>query len=130
MGSSKLPGIWLTESKAYIVYSSQKPGQGKKAVTHYRKIMGNKNFSLLQINLETGRKHQIRVHMQDLKHPVVGDKKYGSTLNPLGCMGLHAQVLEFTHPTTGKVCRFDTGIPPKFAKLFASDTKRNKGDGT
>ena len=114
---------WLTESKAFIVYSSPKQDMGKKAVTHYKKIMGNRALSLLQINLETGRKHQIRVHMQDLGHPVIGDKKYGSTLNPIKRMGLHAQVLAFTHPTTGKTCRFDTGVPHKFKKLFAANNK-------
>jgi len=112
---------WLTESKALIVYSSKNKGQGKRAVTRYKKIMGGKNLSMLQINLETGRKHQIRVHMQDMDHPVAGDKKYGSKRNPLGRMCLHAQVLEFKHPTTGKLCRFDTGIPENFLKLFASD---------
>ncbi len=81
---------------------------------------------MLQINLETGRKHQIRVHMQDLNFPVIGDKKYGSKFNPLGRMGLHAQVLEFSHPTSGKLCRFDTGIPKNFLKLFASDSKQKK----
>ncbi|MGI9538417.1 MAG: RluA family pseudouridine synthase [Desulfocapsaceae bacterium] len=116
---------WLTESKAFIVYSSEKKGAaGKRAVTHYKKIMGTDAFSLLQINLETGRKHQIRVHMQDLGHPVIGDKKYGSHLNPLKRMGLHAQVLAFTHPTTKELCRFDTGIPQKFLKLLAPETKR------
>ena len=120
---------WLTESKAFIVYSSQKQGTaGKRAVTHYKKIMGNADFTMLQINLETGRKHQIRVHMQDLNHPVIGDKKYGSHLNPLKRMGLHAQVLAFTHPTTGELCRFDTGIPPRFAKLFASDNKKKAAE--
>jgi 23S rRNA pseudouridine1911/1915/1917 synthase len=119
---------WLTESKAFIVYSSQKQGQGKRAVTRYRTIAGNKTLSMLQINLETGRKHQIRVHMQDLNHPVIGDKKYGSKLNPLGRMGLHAQVLQFTHPTSGKLCRFDTGIPKNFIKLFACDDEQKKTD--
>mgnify|MGYP001822065234 CR=1 FL=1 len=109
---------WLTESKAFIVYSSQNNKLGKKAVTHYRKIQGNSSMSLLQINLETGRKHQIRVHMQDIQHPIIGDKKYGATLNPLGRMGLHAQVLAFTHPTSGEPCRFETGIPKKFLRLF------------
>ena len=57
---------WLTESKALIVYSSQNQKLGRKAITHYKKIRGNSEFSLLQVNLETGRKHQIRVHMQDI----------------------------------------------------------------
>lgn len=114
---------WLKESKAFIVYSSQNPKHGQKAVTHYKKIKGNDKFSLLQINLETGRKHQIRVHMQDIKHPIIGDTKYGSTENPIRRMGLHAQVLAFTHPKTGKPCRFETEIPRKFLQLFSAETK-------
>ncbi len=119
---------WLRESKAYIVYSSQRPEQGKRAVTNYRKIKGNNTLSLLQISLETGRKHQIRVHMQDINHPVVGDKKYGATLNPLRRMGLHAQILEFSHPATGKQYRFDTGIPQAFSNLFSSADRHKKAD--
>jgi 23S rRNA pseudouridine1911/1915/1917 synthase len=111
---------WLTESKAFIVYSSQNPQAGKKAITHYKKLKENKYFTLLQINLETGRKHQIRVHMQDIDHPIIGDKKYGSTINPLRRLGLHAQVLAFTHPTTGQPCRFETAIPEKFQNMFSS----------
>jgi 23S rRNA pseudouridine1911/1915/1917 synthase len=114
---------WLKESKAFIVYSSQNPQHGQKAVTHYKKIKGNTTFSLLQINLETGRKHQIRVHMQDIQHPIIGDSKYGSTQSPIRRMGLHAQVLAFTHPKTGKLCRFETEIPGKFLRLFSPVTK-------
>lgn len=115
---------WLNESKAFIVYSSQNPQHGQKAITHYKKIKANKNFSLLKINLETGRKHQIRVHMQDINHPIIGDSKYGSTQSPLRRMGLHAQVLAFTHPNTGKLCRFETEIPKKFLQLFSAGTGR------
>jgi len=111
---------WLNESKAFIVYSSQNPKHGQKAITHYKRIRTTKNYSLLKINLETGRKHQIRVHMQDIGHPIIGDSKYGATQNPLRRMGLHAQVLAFTHPKTGKSCRFETAIPKKFLQLFAS----------
>lgn len=114
---------WLHESKAFIVYSSQNSQHGQKAVTHYKKIKGNNKFSLLQINLETGRKHQIRVHMQDINHPIIGDGKYGSTQNPIRRMGLHAQVLAFTHPKTGKPCRFETEIPRKFLHLFSLEKK-------
>jgi 23S rRNA pseudouridine1911/1915/1917 synthase len=114
---------WLKESKAFIVYSSQNPKHGQKAITHYKKITGNNTFSLLQINLETGRKHQIRVHMQDINHPIIGDSKYGSTQSPIRRMGLHAQVLAFTHPKTGKLYRFETEIPGKFLQLFSPMTK-------
>lgn len=109
---------YLNESKALIVYSSQNPNQGQKAITHYEVIQSNQQFSLLKVNLETGRKNQIRVHMQDLGHSVVGDKKYGSTLNPISRLGLHAWVLGFTHPITKEKFRFETKIPPKFLSLF------------
>lgn len=109
---------YLNESKALIVYSSQNPNQGQKAITHYETIQSNKQFSLLKVNLETGRKNQIRVHMQDLGHSVVGDKKYGSNLNPIGRLGLHAWILGFTHPITKEKLRFETKVPPKFLSLF------------
>ncbi len=111
---------WLKESSALIVYSHQSSQLGKKAITHYKKLRDNGTFSLLQLNLETGRKHQIRVHMQDIKHPIIGDDKYGASQNPLRRMGLHAQVLAFTHPKTGKLCRFETAIPGKFLRLFTT----------
>ncbi|WP_217907719.1 RluA family pseudouridine synthase [Desulfosediminicola ganghwensis] len=114
---------YLNESKAFIVYSSQNPRVGKKAVTHYKTLKSNKDFSLLQVNLETGRKHQIRVHMQDIGHPVVGDIKYGSRIKPIGRLGLHAQGLVFTHPKTNELCSFETGIPEKFNQLFKQNQK-------
>jgi 23S rRNA pseudouridine1911/1915/1917 synthase len=110
---------WLTESKALKVYSSQNPQHGLKSITHYRKLRANESYSLLQLNLETGRKHQIRVHLQDLGHPVVGDTKYGSGEKPINRLALHAQVLAFTHPKTGELCSFETQVPPVFMKLFA-----------
>ncbi len=115
---------WLSESKAFRVYSSQNSSHGKKAVTRYRRIKSNGAFTLLQISLETGRKHQIRVHMQDIHHPLIGDRKYGSCVDPIKRMGLHAQVLAFEHPTTGKSCSFDTGIPGSFLKLFRLQSKQ------
>ncbi len=115
---------WLNESKAFIVYSSQNSQHGQKAITHYKKIKSNNDFSLLQINLETGRKHQIRVHMQDIDHPIIGDSKYGSTQSPIRRMGLHAQVLAFTHPKTGELCRFETEVPRKFLQLFSTKPSR------
>jgi 23S rRNA pseudouridine1911/1915/1917 synthase len=108
----------LKESKTLMMYSSQKPNDGKKAVTHYKVIQSNRNFSLLKVNLETGRKNQIRVHMQDIGHPIVGDKKYGSKINPINRLGLHAQVLTFQHPTTDQALRFETKIPEKFIRFF------------
>lgn len=112
---------YLNESKAFVVYSSKSPKVGKEAITHYKTIKSTKDFSLLKINLETGRKHQIRVHMQDIGHPVVGDIKYGSKIKPIGRLALHAQGLVFTHPKTNELCSFETGIPEKFNQLFIQD---------
>lgn len=109
---------WLTESKAFIMYSSRTPNDGQKAVTHYQVLKRNKHYSLLEVKLETGRKNQIRVHMKDIGHSVVGDKKYGSTKQPLSRMGLHARVLAFTHPVTGEEVRYETDIPKEFLNLF------------
>ncbi|RDW17244.1 RluA family pseudouridine synthase [Oceanobacillus chungangensis] len=105
---------WLRESKTHLVYSSHTPNDGLLAVTRYRLIQANQDFSLLELQLETGRKNQIRVHMQDLGHPVVGDKKYGSKENPIRRLGLHAKILAFTHPTTGKVLSFEADVPRSF----------------
>jgi len=109
---------YLFESSVFIVYSSQDPEKGERAITHYKTIKSNELYSLLKMNLETGKKNQIRVHLQDLKHPVVGDKKYGSTSNPIGRLALHAWVLAFTHPRTNEKLRFETSIPGSFLKLF------------
>lgn len=109
---------WLKESKSLIMYSSLTPNGGQKAITHYKVLKKNKNYSMLEVNLETGRKNQIRVHMQDLGHPIIGDKKYGSTKNPLRRLGLHARVLAFQHPITGEDLRFETEIPKEFLSLF------------
>lgn len=105
---------FLRESKALIVHSSQNPTYGQEAITHYEVIHRKAGSTLLKVNLETGRKNQIRVHMQEIGHPIVGDKKYGSKTNPIGRLGLHARVLAFKHPVTGEVVRFETEIPAKF----------------
>jgi len=110
---------WLTESKAFIMYSSRTPNDGQKAVTHYKVLKQNKNYSLLEVNLETGRKNQIRVHMKDIGHSIIGDKKYGATKHPIGRLGLHARLLAFRHPVTGEEVRYETDIPKVFLSLFS-----------
>ncbi|WP_028777531.1 RluA family pseudouridine synthase [Shimazuella kribbensis] len=109
---------WLKETKTFKTYSSARSNDGKLAVTHYKVIKFNSNFSLLKVNLDTGRKNQIRVHMQDIGHSIVGDKKYGSRSKPIGRLGLHAQVLSFMHPITGHLLRFETKIPKLFLSPF------------
>ncbi|WP_430972993.1 RluA family pseudouridine synthase [Sunxiuqinia rutila] len=109
---------YLFQSKIFKVHSSQDPDKGDLAVTHYSTIKSNELYSLLKVSMEPGRKNQVRVHLQDLKHPVIGDKKYGSKSNPIGRLGLHAWVLAFKHPVSGKNLRFETSIPGSFLKLF------------
>lgn len=109
---------WLTDRKLYV-YSSPTDDGGKEAVTHYRTIKRANGFSLVELSLETGRKNQIRVHMQDLGHPVAGDGRYGfEDVNPIGRLCLHAFKLCFDHPVTGVEMRFETPYPADFKKLF------------
>lgn len=105
---------YLRESKALIVYSSQNPDTGQLSVTNYTVVKANEDFALLELELETGRKNQIRVHMQDIAHPIVGDSKYGATSNPIGRLGLHAERLAFEHPITGEQLQFSAPIPKSF----------------
>ncbi|RUS46713.1 RluA family pseudouridine synthase [Cohnella sp. AR92] len=109
---------WLKESKTLKMYSSPYPGDGQHAVTHYKRLQANRHFTLLEVRLETGRKNQIRVHMQDLGHPIVGDKKYRSKSKEIGRLGLHAFVLSFEHPVTREVLRFESPIPRAFLNPF------------
>jgi 23S rRNA pseudouridine1911/1915/1917 synthase len=108
---------YLHESKAMIVYSSDDPESGQEATTHYKTIKSKGNFALLKVWLETGRKNQIRVHMRDIGHPIVGDKKYGSKIDPIARLGLHAWVLSFKHPVSGKLMEFKTAVPRKFSRI-------------
>lgn len=109
---------WLKETKTLKMYSSPYPNDGQYAVTHYKVLQSNPSFSLLEVHLETGRKNQIRVHMQDIGHPIAGDKKYGSKSKGIGRLGLHARVLAFLHPVTGELLRFETDIPKTFLNPF------------
>lgn len=114
---------WLKESSTLKMYSSHHPNDGQHAVTHYKVIQSNRNFTLLEVRLETGRKNQIRVHMQDLGHPIVGDKKYGSKSKAINRLGLHARVLAFIHPTKGHLLRFETEIPKSFLHPLRQSSK-------
>ena len=109
---------WLTEhEKSLRVHSSPTDNGGQKAVTHYKVTKSNGAYSLLDVQLETGRKNQIRVHMAEIGHPVVGDKKYGKGLSSIKRIGLHARILEFIHPVTRKKVRFESPIPKAFNAL-------------
>ena len=120
---------WLTEDPhTGMVYSSPKDDGGQKSVTHYKviksTILGEDDqalpVSLIELNLETGRTNQIRVHMATIGHPVVGDRKYGNgnESSPIDRLCLHARVLEFVHPMTEKKVRFEASTPKEFARIF------------
>lgn len=112
---------WLRETSTLKMYSSHTPNDGQHAVTHYKVLRASRNYSLLEVHLETGRKNQIRVHMQDLGHPVANDKKYGAKTKPFSRLGLHARVLAFEHPVTGKLMRFETDVPKPFLSQFKEE---------
>lgn len=117
---------WLKDNKAYITYSSPTdPGGGKYAVTHYHTLQTTPTRSLVELKLETGRKNQIRVHMQDIGHPVLGDRKYGDGHDPIGRLCLHAYRLHFYHPRTGEPMHFETPFPKEFLKLVNPQTQNS-----
>lgn len=105
----------LYEEKNTFVHSSK---LGKRAITNYEPIKYNEEYSLLNVNIETGRKNQIRVHLSELGYPIVGDKKYGSKKNPIKRLGLHAYKLEVMHPITRKYFSFELDMPEEFKKMF------------
>lgn len=110
---------WLTENPAtFTVLSSPFDNGGRKAVTHYRVRSSSGAYSLIEFELETGRKNQIRVHASVLGHPVAGDRKYGAHTNPVGRLALHASTLAFRHPVTGKVLSFKSPAPNSFRKAL------------
>ena len=115
---------YLLETKTNLMYSSSKKGDGLKATTHYKVIRKNDDFSLLQVLIDTGRKNQIRVHMKELGHMVVGDDKYHSELNPINRLGLHAKNLTFIHPISKKEYSFNAEVPASFNDVFDKSNKK------
>lgn len=105
---------YLAENKAYNVYVTNNPNEGELAITGYRTLKKGKDNTLLELELETGKKNQIRVHMQQIGCPIIGDRKYGGHQSPIGRLALHASRIRFLHPITKKEMFFDTGIPPMF----------------
>jgi 23S rRNA pseudouridine1911/1915/1917 synthase len=118
----------LAEDRSLRMHSTENPKHGKPAVTHYRVLRRLHALTVLEVTLETGRKNQIRVHLSEIGHPIVGDRAYGSTKNPLDRLGLHAFLLGFEHPTRGTPLEFKTDPPPEFRryipeKLLSKSTK-------
>jgi len=114
-------GSWeshLIELPNLDVVESQ---EGRVAITHFEVLRRSAKYSYLRLTLETGRKHQIRVHCRSAGHPIVGDSRYGSLENPMGRLCLHARHLALVHPFTGKKLSFNSPLPPIFQVLGASE---------
>ncbi len=109
---------YLKENVNKLMYSTNDI-KGQKAITHFEVMKESAQYSMLRVRIDTGRKNQIRVHMQDMEHPIVGDDKYGHTKNPLNRLGLHASKLAFIHPVTKQVITLQAPIPSCFHTLFA-----------
>lgn len=111
---------YLTENSRHEVYSTEKPEgpESKLAVTRWRVIGRGKGRTLVEVELDTGRKNQIRVHMKEMGHPIVGDRRYGAGPSPIHRLALHAATLRFVHPVTRQEMNFSTPVPAAFRSLI------------
>ena len=114
---------YLKKNSQNMMYSSKKAGDGQFSITHYEVMQEKDNYSLLDVHIDSGRKNQIRVHLGDIGHHVIGDDKYGNPTNPINRLGLHAYELILTHPVTKKVMKFTAPIPKEFSILFPNIKK-------
>ncbi len=116
---------WLHDTPSMRVVSTreQRPG-AKWASTNWRLLQANEGFSLVELKLDTGRKNQIRVHLQVLRHPIVGDRKYGSVTPNARRLCLHAYKLAFIHPRTHQELQFSTPIPRYFLSFFPAHNQQ------
>ncbi len=108
---------WLREDSFHRVSSCSGGPHARYAVTHYRQVKASAKYTLLDIRLETGRKHQIRVHLSELGHPVAGDKRYGAKTNPFRRLALHAYSLTFVHPVSRERITLVSPPPKAFERL-------------
>lgn len=107
---------YLYEDK--LTFSHSTKYGGKRAITNYKVLKYNDLYTMLDINLETGRKNQIRVHMTEMNHPIVGDKKYYSKDNSLKRLALHHYEIALIDPITRKLLTFKSNVPKSFYSLF------------
>jgi 23S rRNA pseudouridine1911/1915/1917 synthase len=113
---------YLMESKSLKVHRVAKGGE--LAITHYRVVRTFSKWSLLELTLETGRKHQIRVQLAAMGHPIVGDRKYGATINLARRLALHSYELTFPHPVSGAPMEFHSDLPNRLQALTEGRSKR------
>lgn len=111
---------YLKENQNGLVYVS-KDHTGQKAITNYKVIESNNEYSYLRVLIATGRKNQIRVHMNNIGHPIVFDEKYGYTKNPIKRLGLHASKLVFRHPINNEIITLEAKVPQIFKSVFKKE---------
>jgi 23S rRNA pseudouridine1911/1915/1917 synthase len=109
---------YLDQDKAQLVYVTENTHRGKLAVTSYKVMAAKKDYSLLDVHIDSGRKNQIRVQLGHTGHFVIGDDKYGEPSDPLKRLGLHAYELDLVNPLNGKEYHFSAPMPPAFKKMF------------
>lgn len=115
---------YLLENSRHEVYSTDNPDSGGQlAVTRYRTLGTNRGLSLVECQLDTGRKNQIRVHMKQLSTPISGDRRYGGHPSAIHRMALHALTLRFVHPVTRKDMHFTSALPSSFTRLIGRQFK-------
>lgn len=118
---SEKKGVWqsyLEEDAQYFVASTPSATKGKLAITYFEVIGQNSRYTALKLKLQTGRKNQLRVHCAEAGFPIVGDKKYGATANPIQRLCLHAQSIAFDHPISHKRMCFTSAVPLPFHQLL------------
>lgn len=115
---------YLNEDNPGKVYVTAPGGEGRLAITHYKTVKSHAGRTLVEVTLETGRRHQIRVQLADAGCPIVGDDKYGAKTNPIRRVALHACALEFTHPVSGERVKFESPLPGDLGSLVATSLGR------
>lgn len=108
---------YLAENSQHLVYSTDNPREGKEALTRYKTLRCANGYTLAEVELETGRKNQIRVHMHDLGHSIAGDRRYGAKTSPIHRLALHARTISFIHPISRRLMEFSTPIPASFLSM-------------
>ena len=108
---------FLAENRQHEMFVTDNEEEGQLAVTRYKTVKSAKGYSLVTVQLDTGRKNQIRVHMASIGCPISGDRRYGGKTSPIYRLALHARTLHFAHPITRKEMRFELPIPNGFLRM-------------
>lgn len=120
---------WLKETDSMFVYSSRTKGDGKLSITNYEVKRESRDYSLVAVNIETGRKNQIRAHFSEMGCPIAGDKKYGAETNPIRRLALHADRLVIYIPHLGREMEWKLPVPQKFLSMMKHEDEYKKKGG-